>query len=239
MQRFIKVLPDLTAFLISLWAAWLLKWKTEDLVWNLWLASLVMGYATMISLILASRKAANSLRDPSDIWGNGGSQLSAEMRFGPYLMFAFFCVHSSAFYAMHVAFISSGFENPEVNPKAFWDSIGNPFQLWGLIFEQILPVYFWMLLPILVAERGSLQRTYQKQYAAFIKVSEGAKSNNIGAFMITPYLNVIKLQLLIFWLLSLDNTERQQIWIYSLIFILYFFPWRELFEKNDEVNLNT
>lgn len=240
MQRFIKVLPDLTALLVSLGAAWLLKWKTEDLVWNLWLASLVIGYATMISLILASHKAANNFHDPSDIWGHRKNTLSGEMRFGPYLMFAFFCFHSSAFYAMHVAFISSGFENPDVNPKEFWDSIGNPFRLWGLIFEQILPVYFWMLLPILVSERGSLRRTYQKQHAAFIKISEGSESNNtMGVFMLKPYLNIMKLQFLIFWLLSFDNAERQQTWIYTLLFILYFFPWRALFGKSDQVELNT
>ena len=48
---FRRVLPDLLAFTIGLGSAWILQWNTTDLVWSLWLGSLVLGYMTILSTI--------------------------------------------------------------------------------------------------------------------------------------------------------------------------------------------
>jgi hypothetical protein len=39
---------DLCGFAIGLWLAWALDWQTRDLVWGLWLSSLVIGYASIV-----------------------------------------------------------------------------------------------------------------------------------------------------------------------------------------------
>jgi hypothetical protein len=40
--------PDFVAFAIGLGVAWALRWRTTDLIWSLWLSSLVVGYALIV-----------------------------------------------------------------------------------------------------------------------------------------------------------------------------------------------
>jgi hypothetical protein len=44
----------LLAFAGGLAVAWWAKWQSRDLVWSLWLSSLVVGYATLVWLLTAS-----------------------------------------------------------------------------------------------------------------------------------------------------------------------------------------
>lgn len=46
-----RVLPDIVAFVLGLGLAWFLEWETRDLVWSLWLCSLVLGYLTLFTAI--------------------------------------------------------------------------------------------------------------------------------------------------------------------------------------------
>ncbi|MEQ8514629.1 MAG: DUF6498-containing protein [Chromatocurvus sp.] len=48
---FARILPDLLAFALGLSVAYYLEWDTTDLVWSLWLCSLVLGYLTLLSAI--------------------------------------------------------------------------------------------------------------------------------------------------------------------------------------------
>ena len=43
--------PDAVAFAAGLGVAWWASWNTTDLVWSLWLSSLVVGYSTMVWMI--------------------------------------------------------------------------------------------------------------------------------------------------------------------------------------------
>src|SRR5436190_23506804 len=43
-----SALPDLVAFLVGLAVAFALGWSTTDLIWSLWLSSLVVGYALIV-----------------------------------------------------------------------------------------------------------------------------------------------------------------------------------------------
>jgi len=40
--------PDALAFVAGLGLAWQFQWETSDLVWSLWLSSLVIGYAMIV-----------------------------------------------------------------------------------------------------------------------------------------------------------------------------------------------
>mgnify|MGYP003594895929 CR=1 FL=1 len=62
-SRFIRVLPDIAAFALGLGLAGGLNWQTADLVWSLWLGSLVLGYLTLLSGIAGPALIA--------IWPNG------------------------------------------------------------------------------------------------------------------------------------------------------------------------
>src|SRR5262249_34710475 len=47
----VRILPDLLAFCLGLGLAYFLGWETRDLVWSLWLGSLVLGYLTILSTV--------------------------------------------------------------------------------------------------------------------------------------------------------------------------------------------
>ena len=46
--RGLGYLPDLIGFVLGLGVAWVSGWTTTDLVWSLWLSSLVVGYAMIL-----------------------------------------------------------------------------------------------------------------------------------------------------------------------------------------------
>ena len=43
-----SALPDLLAFAVGLAVVWVRGWSTTDLIWPLWLSSLVVGYALIV-----------------------------------------------------------------------------------------------------------------------------------------------------------------------------------------------
>ena len=47
-MRWAAAWPDALAFVTGLAVAWLLEWRTGDLVWSMWLSSLVVGYAMIV-----------------------------------------------------------------------------------------------------------------------------------------------------------------------------------------------
>lgn len=46
------VWPDFLGFGVAIFLAWWLDWKTTDLVWSLWLSSLLLGYLTILYTIV-------------------------------------------------------------------------------------------------------------------------------------------------------------------------------------------
>ena len=51
-ETWISGWPDAFAFAIGLAVAWWGRWSAGDLIWSLWLSSLVVGYATIIWTIV-------------------------------------------------------------------------------------------------------------------------------------------------------------------------------------------
>src|SRR5215203_6901009 len=51
-RRWSSALPDLVAFVVGLAVVWVRGWRTTDLIWSLWLSSLVVGYALIIWAVL-------------------------------------------------------------------------------------------------------------------------------------------------------------------------------------------
>ena len=47
-SRWADAWPDALAFATGLAMAWYFQWQTRDLVWSLWLSSLLVGYAMIV-----------------------------------------------------------------------------------------------------------------------------------------------------------------------------------------------
>lgn len=86
---------DLASFALSLLLAWLRQWQTADLVWSLWLSSLVVGYTTIaVNLVRARRNVV--------------------------VMLIFLTCHFGLFHFVHSIFLNVFF--PIVSRTAFVDS---------------------------------------------------------------------------------------------------------------------
>ena len=104
-----RVLPDALAFALGLGVAWTMGWKTTELVWSLWLCSLVLGYLTILSTIggglcigikvVAAPEVPKEHRFAAIL---GGAALAL-------FFLAFFSLHFCGFHAGHAVFLSGFF----------------------------------------------------------------------------------------------------------------------------------
>src|SRR5690349_780281 len=116
-DRWHSAWPDAAAFATVLALAWWLRASATDLVWSLWLSSLVVGYAiilwailrpALVVAILAWRDRATVEQavatDPRSALLLAGAALAV----GVFLV-GFFTVHFVGFHYVHAQFLSSFF----------------------------------------------------------------------------------------------------------------------------------
>ncbi len=231
-----RILPDLVAFTIGLGTAWYLDWQTADLVWSLWLCSLVLGYLTILSTIgagvylgarmLFHEESPKKKRLPAILIG------SAVALF----LLAFFSFHFCGFHSGHATFLSFFFPLKELPKNAFADSFMNPFLLWKTVFKHLLPVYGLFLIPTIIAER---QYVFANLIAAVKAVQAGpSQGGPLGLIapgkggkkgpgdpFFRPYINVIRMHILIFFFAFSQMLKVNPFFIYSVVYFVYFFPW--------------
>ena len=236
------LLPDLAAFAAGLGVAWMLGWKTTDLVWSLWLSSLTLGYLSILSVIgkgayLGLAVVLNEQFPP---------QYRARAMLGgvatALFLLAFFSVHFCGFHAVHAAFLSSFFPPPGVPEQVFGSVSFNPFRLLGSAFHYLMPKYGVFLLPVIVAERrallGSLsalararQSPASDQAISQLLQSSGASAHGL---LSRPYVNVLRMHVLIFFFAICHALKIDSFPIYVVVYAVYFFPWSALREAEPE-----
>ena len=91
--------------------AWFGKWESADLVWSLWLSSLIVGYALIVWNLSATFRefTGNALNDSSP--GATAMKLGggALLGLGTLFMLAFFTVHFGGFHFVHSVFLANLF----------------------------------------------------------------------------------------------------------------------------------
>jgi hypothetical protein len=206
-QRPIAILLDLLAFAAGLGMAWAFGWQAKDLVWSLWLSSLVVGYTT---IVLSIARGA---------WGASrtSSTLSAPVRGalalgGGGFLLAFFTVHFGGFHFVHSVFLNLFF--PVVDPRTFPG---------GDLYAEVFRRYWPFLAAAFLAERGALQAAWG--------ASSDFRQVGGGDLMGAPYRNVVRMHLLIFFFFFAGMAGLDSFGIYAVVFAVYFFPWRTLFRR--------
>lgn len=157
MGRILEFLPELLAFGIGLLMAWVFDWQAADLIWSLWLSSLVLGYATILSTIaggvFVGWKASRHPEFPADkkgvAYGVGG---------GAALFFlVFFSLHFCGFHAGHATFLQSFYPLQAItdsdNGNPFMSGFMNPLVLWATALKYVVPLYGIFLIPMFIVER--------------------------------------------------------------------------------------
>jgi len=195
---------DLSGFVLGLVLAWALAFTTRDLIWSLWLSSLVLGYISLLIGILGM---------VSRSWTSPGAAIGG-LILGVFLV-GFFTVHFGIFHLGHSIFLQVFFPLMEM-PK---DTTPVSPELYLLVITSFWP---WLAVAV-IAERKVLAQSWGEPAAA------GEPVHPLTGFNpIRPYINVVRLHLLIFFFAGTMALHMDGFWIYVVVFSVYFFPWRLL-----------
>lgn len=211
-SRWIQAWPDLLAFLLGLGLAWSLQWKTRDLVWSLWLSSLLVGYAMLVwgifSGILFEAATRPSDSQPPNRARRGGSLIASLI--GGVFLLGFFTVHFGGFHFVHSVFLNLFFPVLPGAPEG-------PPGFFGYV--EVLHRYGWFVPLALIAERHAFRLP---------SASRTAEKDGSQQAMVRPYKNVVRLHLLIFFFAFAHFAKLDHFLVYAVVYAVYFFPWRLL-----------
>lgn len=232
--------PDFLAFAIGLGLAYGFHWKTADLVWSLWLGSLVLGYLTILSFIgaglyvgvyvIARPEFPARKRLPAVLAGTAGALF----------VLGFFSLHFGAFHSGHAGFLSVFFPLDGVKPEAFFDCFLNPVRLLDTAFRHVAPLYGAFLLPAIIAERDHVFSTLGIAFRAVHDNQAGrqwpewlapgpARQMKLRDPFTRPYLNVVRMHLLIFLFAACHIMHLESFAVFAAVYAVYFFPWSAFF----------
>ena len=205
--------PDALALAGGLALAWWLHWQVRDLVWSLWLSSLLVGYAMIVWRIFGPVIALGQQI------GTEGYSVGARVGgLGLYLvgglfLLAFFTVHFGMFHFVHSVFLNAFF--PALDDRAH----GFPS---AALYWHVLASYWPFVLVAAVAERGAFRR------AGPLLVGPGADDadKKSGQGFMEAYRNVVRMHLLIFFFAFAHFARLENFYVYAVVYAVYFFPWR-------------
>lgn len=239
-SRWAGAWPDALAFAGGLALAWFGDWETRDLVWSLWLSSLVVGYAMIVwsifgPAVFIGTKAwgdrASLASAPRVSLAAGGAALLA----GGLFMLAFFTVHFGMFHFVHSVFLNSFFPVE--------DGVPGPG---AALYGKVLSNYWPFVLVAAVAERQAFrlkpaEPSAPPDTAVTVEAIAARKARNaLGGFsqggMMAPYKNVVRLHLLIFFFAFAHFAKLGSFLVYAVVYAVYFFPWR-LIRREEAVSV--
>jgi len=150
---FWRILPDILAFAGGLGVAYFLKWDTTDLVWCLWLCSLVLGYLTLLSALGGGAYLGFHIINHQDFKKEWRLRaLFMGFILGIFFL-GFFSLHFGGFHAGHSVFLQQFFPVAGLPDDGFSAAFTNPLLLWSLTFQHLMMPYGLFLIPAIIAER--------------------------------------------------------------------------------------
>lgn len=215
--------PDAVALGVGLAVARWAGWSAGDLIWSLWLSSLVVGYATIVWMIghpvfMLTALTWRSRNEPL----NGSNSLIgfvAVVFIGAAFMLAFFTVHFGGFHVVHAGFLLHFF--PLDIP-----GVANPALAGKEVYLEVFRRY-WVFLPsAFLSHRAVFMATpltldAERWVKSLVKNSKKSKG-----FFLAPYANVLRLHALIFFFGFAAYAGLDNFAVYAVIYLAYFFPWR-------------
>ena len=203
-----QVFLGLFSFLATLMLALAQQWQTTDLVWSLWISSLVLGYGYLLTGIIS--RALRGVNGMEGSWGKAMHTLGSSEEIswplvvlGALFMIAFFSVHFLMFHFVHSVFLNLFF--PLYGGETDFPQF--------LLTIRICIVRYW---PVVLFSAAT-------QLTNFFQVAESSDAN----FLSMPYRNVVKMHISIFVFAGLSFVHISSLALYYVL-ILYFFPFGSL-----------
>ena len=220
--------PDALAFSVGLAVAWWAGWNAGDLVWSLWLSSLVVGYSIIIWTIAQpafelgrsawkGARANGNTASPWPFW--------ALLFVGALFLVGFFTVHFGMFHYIHSQLLISFFpidigagHRPDLADMSTYAEIARRY---------------WPFLPsAFLAERAAFANKplLLDQNSSFVSAvgSVAGKPPKAREVMWAPYRNVMRIHGLIFFFFIAHFAKLDNFVVYAVVYAVYFFPWRLL-----------
>lgn len=230
-----SALPDLVAFLIGLAVAWARGWKTTDLIWSLWLSSLVIGYALIVWAVLQPALELLGLgwqhraEVEESLTPNSGKQIALLLAIalvGALFYLAFFTTHFGFFHYIHSQLLLGMYP------------LGDGFTTMNRsTFAEVLRRYSWALPSAFLARRYAFAR---RTFVPRESIGSGPEAISNGADgrpprrpetaaesrVFGPYLQVMRMHVAIIAFGAVHAARRESFVVYALVYALNFFPWR-------------
>jgi hypothetical protein len=240
--------PDLLAFAVGLAVVWVRGWNTTDLIWSLWLSSLVVGYALIVWAVVQPALELLGLGwrhraevEASPAWRNPRERLLllGAALVGAAFYIVFFTVHFGGFHYVHAQFLLSsyplGFEYHTMNSAAlaevmrrYWPALPSAFLARRYAFTRRAFGGMQRLDASWGQNRGQIPQVsdplaprQQDQAIPRSRWGEMAESRVTG-----PYLQVMRMHIVIIAFSALHAARRESFPVFAAVYGLYFFPWR-------------
>ena len=227
--------PDAAAFATVLFIAWWTRASSTDLVWSLWLSSLVVGYSIIlwaivrpmaVGALLAWRNRALVEEALTQADPRNALLLAILALVGVAFVLAFFTMHFVGFHYVHASFLESFFP------------IGGEYDgsrsLRGAALFREAARRYWIFLPsAFLAERSAFLRrpTPPRDVSVTAKAIAARKAALLrqpASRLMLPYQKVIRMHLLIFFFAFAHFMRLDNFAVYAVVYAVYFFPWRLL-----------
>lgn len=214
--------------------AWWFGWSIADLVWTLWLASLVVGYATILWTIF--RPVTLAWRHRDEVRTSFGTHPALStigvliVMLGGLFMLAFFTVHFGGFHFVHSVFLNGFFPvNGETAATGDFPDLA--------LYVEVFRRYGWFIPLAFVAERAAFSRPVRQiervEQAPATPMTidrntlrKAARTRSGNDAFLAPYRNVIRMHLLIFFFAGASAVNLDHFAVYAVVYAVYFFPWR-------------
>lgn len=232
--RWLAAIPNLIGWGLSLAITWYSGWTTTDLVWSLWLSSLVVGYALIVWTIVEPTLELGAIgwQHRTEVEAAMARTSRAKIALGivavlvvGVFFLGFFTLHFGGFHYVHSQFLISMFP------------IDGKHRVANMTTYVEVARRYWVALPsAFLAERAAfLQRTFTPSKPVDVSVTPAtiaarkAASAHLAPSRLTePYARVIRMHMLIIALGFLHAVRLESFPIYAGVYALYFFPWRLL-----------
>lgn len=220
--------PDALAFSVGLAVAWWAGWNAGDLVWSLWLSSLVVGYSVILwTIAQPAFELGRAMRKTGLVTGNPASPRAfwAILFAGGLLFLGFFTIHFGMFHYIHSQLLISFFPiDPGSAGHLSWGGVSS--------YSEIVRRYWPFLPAAFLAERAAFMRkplSLEGDASLLGVVSAVAgKPAKARELFAGPYRNVARIHMLLFFFFFAHFAKLDNFAVYAVVYAVYFFPWRLL-----------
>lgn len=201
---------DIGAFLGSLALAYFSGWSTKDLIWSLWLSSLVSGFLYFL------------IGHVSPVLEQGQTIVERVLKvIGGLIGLAFFSFHFGFFHYIHGSIVDLYMPLAEQPNRVYLGNLtwrgATPFSFFGTIALALQSYWSFVVL--------NLAYDYKLFFSGIKKIDQ-----------FIAYKNVIKLHFLLFALGGLFAIGLESFFAYAFVFAVYFMPksvWSMLFRRKN------